>query len=74
MFQVVLAYKRFLKDTAQTLGATSSNAEAYSEEIFAYEKRIAEILPDMNDKEPFSAYNKMSIGDLKNLAPSVSCV
>uniref|UniRef100_A0A1B6CAA0 Peptidase M13 N-terminal domain-containing protein n=1 Tax=Clastoptera arizonana TaxID=38151 RepID=A0A1B6CAA0_9HEMI len=68
---VVQAYKRFLKDAAQTLGATSSNAESFSEEIFSYEKRIAEILPDTRNRDPFRTYNKMTIDELKTLAPSL---
>lgn len=67
----VEAYKRYLKDVAQTMGATSTDAVNFSEDMFSYEKRLAEVMPDVRKSEPFSTYNKRTVGELKDLAPSI---
>lgn len=71
---MVEAYKRYLKDVAQTMGATSTDAVNFSEDMFSYEKRLAEVMPDVRKAEPFSTYNKRTVGELKDLAPSVSYI
>lgn len=67
-----MAYKRYLKDVVQLLGATSNDAASFSEDMFFFEKRLAEVTPDVSDLRPLQAANKLSLADLRNLAQSVS--
>ncbi|XP_054286283.1 endothelin-converting enzyme 2-like [Macrosteles quadrilineatus] len=64
-------YKRYLKDVAQLLGATSSDAATFSEDMFFFERRLAEVTPDSQDLRPFQAALRMNVSELKNVAPSV---
>lgn len=74
IFQEVEAYKRYLRDAALQLGGTSHEAGIFSEAIFGFEKRIVENLPDMSTSDPLQQYNRMTVVDLKNLAPAVSII
>ncbi|XP_075237037.1 endothelin-converting enzyme homolog [Lycorma delicatula] len=69
--QEVEAYKRYLRDAALQLGGTSHEAGIFSEAIFGFEKRIVENLPDMSTSDPLQQYNRMTVVDLKNLAPAI---
>lgn len=72
--QVVLAYKRYLKDVAQLLGAINTDASSFSDEMFYFERRIAEIMSENSSlkTDPIASYHRMTLGDLKVSAPSVS--
>lgn len=70
--QPLETYKRYLKDVAQLLGATSSDAATFSEDMFFFERRLAEVTPDSRDLRPFQAALRMNVSELKNVAPSVS--
>uniref|UniRef100_A0A1B6L0T8 Endothelin-converting enzyme 1 n=1 Tax=Graphocephala atropunctata TaxID=36148 RepID=A0A1B6L0T8_9HEMI len=67
----VVTYKRYLKDVAQLLGATSSDAANFSEDMFNFERRLAEVTPDTRDLQPFQAANKNTVGEIKAWAPSI---
>ncbi|XP_046679024.1 endothelin-converting enzyme 1-like [Homalodisca vitripennis] len=67
----VMTYKRYLKDVAQLLGATSSDAATFSEDMFNFERRLVEVTPDTRDLQPLQAANKNTVGELKNWAPSI---
>ncbi|KAG8293351.1 hypothetical protein J6590_018760 [Homalodisca vitripennis] len=66
-----MTYKRYLKDVAQLLGATSSDAATFSEDMFNFERRLVEVTPDTRDLQPLQAANKNTVGELKNWAPSI---
>ncbi|KAF4520934.1 hypothetical protein B566_EDAN008909 [Ephemera danica] len=69
---VVSAYKRFLKDMVQLLGATSTDASGFSEEMFHFEKRIAEITPTTEElRDPALTNNLMTLEEIRNLAQSI---
>jgi predicted metalloendopeptidase len=71
--QVVIAYKRYLKDMVQLLGATSTDASSFAEEMFHFEKRIAEITPSLDElQDPATTYNRITLDALKSYAQSVS--
>jgi predicted metalloendopeptidase len=73
MMQVVIAYKRYLKDMVQLLGATSTDASSFAEEMFHFEKRIAEITPSLDElQDPATTYNRITLDALKSYAQSVS--
>lgn len=71
--QVVLAYKRYLKDVAQLLGAINTDASSFSDEMFYFERRIAEIIPENSSMktDPIASYHRITLADLKVSAPSV---
>lgn len=69
--QVVKAYKQYMIDVSQMLGATSSDAESFSGEIFSYEKRIAEIFPTGNNEDPFTSHRRLTLSKLKEIAGMV---
>lgn len=64
----MVTYKQYLKDVAQLLGATRSAASKFSEDMFYFEKRLAEITPDLRDLYPLKAAHKMTVADLKSVA------
>lgn len=70
---VVLAYKRYLKDVAQLLGAINTDATSFSEEMFYFERRIAEILSENSTlkTDPIASYHRITLADLKVSAPSI---
>lgn len=71
--QIINAYKRLLKDIVMLLRATSSEAIKFSNDIFYYEKRIAEITPESTLlQDPIYTYNPISVSELKITAASVS--
>ena len=70
--QAATAYKRLLRDAVQLLGATSLAAEQFSMEIFHFEKRIAEITPDLMELKNPLDFAIVTVEDLKIKAPSVS--
>ncbi|XP_046389704.1 protein gone early [Ischnura elegans] len=73
---VVLAYKRFLKDVSQQLGATTDYASSFSDDVFHFEKRIAEVTPSthlsLNDAPLlWDSSNVDTLGNLQQIAPSI---
>ncbi|KAJ8872193.1 hypothetical protein PR048_025795 [Dryococelus australis] len=74
--QTEVSYKRYLGDAVQQLGGTSADARSFSEEVFHFEKRLAEVTPLPEALlEPLQTYHKMSLAELADKAPSVaSCV
>nr|CAD7396102.1 unnamed protein product [Timema poppensis] len=70
--QVEASYKRYLKDAVQKLGATSTEAATFSEEMYHFEKRIAEVTPEWSAlQNPLTSYTKISIGEFENKASSI---
>lgn len=69
---VAHAYKRYLKDVVQLMGVVSSKASQFAEEIFHFEKRIAEMTPSKEEtRMPLQAYHRKTVKDLKKDAPSI---
>ncbi|XP_065338294.1 endothelin-converting enzyme 1-like [Cloeon dipterum] len=69
---VVIAYKRYLKDMVQLLGATGPDASSFAEEMFHFEKRIAEITPSLDElQDPATTYNRITLEALKSHAQSI---
>lgn len=57
----------------QLLGATSTDASSFAEEMFHFEKRIAEITPSLDElQDPATTYNRITLDALKSYAQSVS--
>ncbi|KAJ9589337.1 hypothetical protein L9F63_017466, partial [Diploptera punctata] len=65
------SYKRLLRDAVQLLGATSLAAEQFSNEIFHFEKRIAEITPDLMELKNPLDFTITTVEELKSKAPSI---
>lgn len=56
-----------------SLQATSNEAVKFSNDMFYYEKRIAEITPEAEFlQDPVKTYNPISVSELKITAASVS--
>jgi hypothetical protein len=72
LLQAVTAYKRYLRDAVNNLGATSTAADRFSGETFHFEKRIAEITPPPVDLQDPMQATIVTVEKLKILAPSVS--
>ena len=54
-----------MKDSAQLFGAPSNEAHKFAVDIFNFEKRIAEITPDLDYlANPIKVNNKMKVGDM----------
>jgi len=54
---------RFLKDVTMLLGAHSKDAATFSEDMFYFEKRLAEIMPDTD--EISSGYTRVKLDTVK---------
>jgi hypothetical protein len=62
----------FLKDAAQLLGATSLEAVKFAEEVFHFEKRIAELTPNTEDVlDPIKNVQIVTVADLQRQSFSV---
>ncbi|UXI15610.1 nut2 [Sarcoptes scabiei] len=70
---IVEAYKQYMSETVKIFGSTKLDASQFAENTFNYEKRIAEITPEMIDfSNPFNQFKRrFSIRELKILAPSI---
>ncbi|EEB18638.1 endothelin-converting enzyme, putative [Pediculus humanus corporis] len=66
-----LSYIRYMKDVARQLGATSIDANSFSEDMFYFERRIAEATPSNEELENVFNHEIHTINDLKMSAPSV---
>uniref|UniRef100_A0A146L141 Endothelin-converting enzyme 1 n=1 Tax=Lygus hesperus TaxID=30085 RepID=A0A146L141_LYGHE len=67
--KVVKAYKSFLKDIAVHFGATSDAATTFADDMFHFERRIAERYPS---RPPDRAPNyRPTLAKLEEIAPSV---
>lgn len=65
------SYRRYMKDVVQMLGANSIDANSFSEDMFYFERRIAEITPSISDLEDIRKHEIHSISMLKTIAPSI---
>lgn len=61
-----------MKDVVQILGANSIDANLFSEDMFYFERRIAEITPSNSELEDVRKHEIHTINSLKTIAPSVS--
>lgn len=62
----------FLKDAVQLLGATSLEATKFAEEVFHFEKRIAELTPNTEDIiNPVKSVQILNVADLQRQSFSV---
>ncbi|VVC34754.1 Peptidase M13, C-terminal domain,Peptidase M13,Peptidase M13, N-terminal domain [Cinara cedri] len=66
--KIVAAYKQYMVDVSQMLGATSSDASIFSNDMFHYEKRIAEITPAGRQEDPFTSHRRFKLSKLKEIA------
>lgn len=65
-------YKVFLKDAVQLLGATSLEAAKFAEEVFHFEKRIAELTPNTEDiMNPMKSIQILNVADLQRQSFSI---
>ena len=65
----------FLKDAVQLLGATSLEATKFAEEVFHFEKRIAELTPNTEDIiNPVKSIQILNVADLQRQSFSVKLV
>lgn len=70
--QTINTYKVFLKDAVQLLGATSMEATKFAEEVFHFEKRIAELTPNTEDIiNPVKSIQILNVADLQRQSFSV---
>lgn len=71
--KVILAYRQLMKDLAQNLGATSLLSQSFADEIFHFEKRIAEkilLLESTND----SVVEKVTIKELRAISQRIKWI
>lgn len=68
----VRAYKDFIKNIVQELGAKVLDASKFAEDIFHYERRLAEITPDFGELRNTSAnYKIMTVDELSRLSTTI---
>ncbi|XP_063239011.1 protein gone early [Bacillus rossius redtenbacheri] len=60
-------YRRFLQNAVQELGATSADASSFGEEVFHFEKRLAEATP----RADRPVLHRLSLAELAEKAPSI---
>ncbi|CAG2167080.1 unnamed protein product [Oppiella nova] len=67
------SYKNFMRELAKLFNAQSIQANQFAENMFNYEKRIAEVTPDLEEYEEPNNYLKKrySIRELMSIAPSI---
>ena len=72
-FQLIVAYKDFMVKTAMLLGANNkANVIKQMNEVLQFERNVAKIYePEGKLKDSENIYNKMTIADLQQMAPSV---
>lgn len=72
LLQTINTYKIFLKDAVQLLGATSLEAVKFAEEVFHFEKRIAEMTPNTEDTiNPMKSIQILNVAELQRQSFSV---
>lgn len=63
----------YIRDVVISLSSTRNKAAKFGRDIFNYEKRIAEITPDLaNLQNPITTYNAVSLAELKLTTSTVS--
>jgi len=68
----IQAYQTFLKDSAQLFGAPSPDAAKFAIDMFNFEKRIAEITPDIEYmNNPVKVNNKMKVKELRVMSINI---
>ncbi|KAF5286137.1 hypothetical protein FQA39_LY16420 [Lamprigera yunnana] len=67
ILQVQIAYKQMIRDVVILFSQyTKSDAQKFGEDMFSYEKRIAEITPSLHESINFvNTYNPVKISELK---------
>ncbi|KAK6631079.1 hypothetical protein RUM43_014175 [Polyplax serrata] len=65
------SYCRYMKDVARHLGATSIDANSFSDDMFYFERRLAEAMLYTTDVEDVRKHQIFTIDTLKILAPSI---
>lgn len=66
MLQVVTAYMDFIRDVVISLSLTRNEAAKFGKDIFNYEKRLAEITPDLVSlQDPLDTYSSVALDELK---------
>ena len=72
-FQLIVAYKDFMVKMAMLLGANNkANVIKQMNEVLQFERNVAKIYePEGKLKDSENIYNKMTIADLQQMAPSV---
>lgn len=70
---IVLAYKRYLKDVAQLLGAINTEATTFSEDMFYFERRVSELMSEDSSQtsDTVTSYHRVTLAQLKQSAPSI---
>ncbi|XP_066995595.1 endothelin-converting enzyme 2 [Anabrus simplex] len=66
------AYMNYVRDVVLQLGATSSDAQAFSQDLFFFQKRIAEMTPDPEElQNPVATNRRVTITNLTVTARSI---
>ncbi|XP_054719596.1 endothelin-converting enzyme-like 1 [Uloborus diversus] len=69
----VKAYKTFIKNTMQEMGVTLNEAVRFADDVFYYEKRIAEITPTADElRNTKDLYAILKVKELDRLSTSIS--
>lgn len=71
-FQVVVAYKRLMRDVVSLLGASSLDAATFADDMFGYEQRLASITPERSELVTRGPL-RTTLGDLRMTTQSVGC-
>lgn len=65
-------YLKLLQGKFELLGNDAATAESKANDIFAFEKRLADAsLTQLEYRDPFLTYNKLTVDDLKKVAPNI---
>ncbi|XP_060534596.1 protein gone early isoform X2 [Cylas formicarius] len=70
--RIQAAYKEYIRDVIIYLSSTTNEASKFGQDMYSYERRIAEITPSLVTlQNPVVTYNAISISELKatNLIP-----
>jgi putative endopeptidase len=67
------AYEKYMVKTFQQLGNDSTTALSNAKAVYELEKRLAKSSRKLADlRDPYRNYNKMAVGALNSLAPSIN--
>jgi len=72
-FQTAVAFQGLAKDVAILMGSTSTQAAQFATKIFMFEKRIAEVTPEINAMiDPLKSFHRITVAALNSMSNTVS--
>lgn len=71
-FQIATSYREFMKDVVQVFSATSVEANLFANEMFFFERQLAEVLPPTSELSDTRTHQMLTISHLRTIASAVT--